>query len=271
MNILLTNDDGIDCEGLTKFAAALREQGRRRILVIAPESNRSGVSQSISLGGPLRLLRRGEDTWSCSGTPADCVMAGTLGGLPVMPDLVLSGINAGPNLGTDLIYSGTAAAARQAALHGIPGIALSLAGMPPEPLLWDGAVSFAVERLDEFAGLWRKDTFLNINIPNIPGAPLGILTTFPAVRRYNDSLVFFTAPDGGDYCFVKGGAIITEPEPGSDFDAVSRNYASLSPVFIHPVVRRDHDTSGHGFAVFRTGGEFPAQGFPAEGSVKAVR
>jgi 5'-nucleotidase len=188
-----------------------------------------------------------------------------------MPDLVLSGINAGPNLGTDLIYSGTAAAARQAALHDIPSIALSLTGMPPEALLWDGAVAFAVEKLEELAGFWRKDTFLNINIPNISGRPLGMLTTFPAVRRYNDSLVFFTAPDGSDYCFVKGGAIMTEPEPGSDFDAVSRNYASLSPVFIHPVVRRDHGASGQGFAVFRTGGELPAQSLSAEDSVKAVR
>jgi 5'-nucleotidase len=166
-------------------------------------------------------------------------MAGTLGGVPVTPDLILSGINAGPNLGTDLVYSGTAAAARQSALHGIPGIALSLAGMPPEVLLWDSAVSFAVEKLDELAGLWAEDTFLNVNIPNIPGRPLGMLTTCPAVRRYNDTLAFFTAPDGSGYCFVKGGAIITEPEPGSDCDAVSREYVSLSPVFIHPVVRRD--------------------------------
>jgi 5'-nucleotidase len=198
-------------------------------------------------------------------------MAGTLGGLPVKPDLVLSGINAGPNLGTDLIYSGTAAAARQAALHGIPGIALSLAGMPPEPLLWDSAVSFAVEKLEELAGLWREDTFLNVNLPNISGSPLGMLITFPAVRRYNDSLIFFTAPDGSDYCFVKGGVIITEPEPGSDFDAVSRNYASLSPVFIHPVVRRDHCAPGHGFTVFRAGGKSLVQSLSAEGSVKAVK
>jgi 5'-nucleotidase len=188
-----------------------------------------------------------------------------------MPDLILSGINAGPNLGTDLIYSGTAAAARQAALHGIPGIALSLAGMPPEVLLWDSAVSFAVEKLEEFAGLWREDTFLNINIPNIPGGPLGIRTTFPAVRRYNDTLAFFTAPDGSDYCFVKGGAIITEPDPGSDFDAVSGKYASLSPVFIHPVVRRDHYASGQGFAVFCAGEKPPVQSLSAENSVKAVR
>jgi 5'-nucleotidase len=238
MNIVLTNDDGINCEGLVKFAEALRRGTRHRILVIAPDANRSGVSHSISLGSPLRVVSQGEDTWVCSGTPADCAVVAILGGLRVKPDLVVSGINAGPNLGTDIVYSGTAAAARQAALHGIPAIAFSLAGLI-RPLYWDMAVAFAAEQLDALAGLWAEDTFLNVNIPNIPGPPGEAVRTFPSVRRYNDGLAVFTAPNTDSYYFVKPGEIDTEPEPGSDWDAVSRNRVSLSPVFIHPVVRRD--------------------------------
>ncbi|MDR2110885.1 MAG: 5'/3'-nucleotidase SurE [Spirochaetaceae bacterium] len=237
MNILLTNDDGINCEGLIKFAEALR-RGRSRILVVVPDSNRSGVSHSLSLSGPVRLVRHGEDTWLCSGTPADCVLAASLGGLPVKPDLVLSGINAGPNIGTDIIYSGTAAAARQAALQGIPAIAFSLAGMA-EPLYWDPAVAFAVEKLDKLIGYWAEDVFLNVNLPNIPDIPGDMIITFPSRRHYFDDIVIFTAPNGHNYNFIKGGPIVTEPEAGSDWDAVSRNHVSVSPVFVHPVVRGD--------------------------------
>jgi 5'-nucleotidase len=238
MNIVLTNDDGISCEGLVKLAGALRGETSHRVFVIAPDANRSGVSHAISLGGPLRVVSQGEDTWVCSGTPADCVIVATLGGLSVKPDLVISGINAGPNLGTDIVYSGTAAAARQAALHGIPAIALSLAGLT-RPLYWDMAVAFAVEQLDTLRDLWVEDAFLNVNIPNVPAAPGEMVHTFPALRRYNDELVVFAAPSRDSYYFVKPGDIDTESEPGSDWDAVFRNRVSLSPIFIHPVVRRD--------------------------------
>ena len=237
MNILLTNDDGIDGEGLVSFAASLRNQGEHRIYVLAPDTNRSGVSQAISfLAGPLRLSERGEHAWACSGTPADCVMLAVLGALPVTPDLVVSGINAGANIGTDILYSGTAAAARQAALYGIPAVALSLVGKPP--FYWKETVDFAVERLMWLAGLWRADTFINVNIPDVPKVA-GIATTFPSLRRYEDNLELFEAQDGRKYGLVNFGDIITKPEAGSDGDAVARNLVSVSPVFIHPVVRRD--------------------------------
>lgn len=238
MKILLTNDDGIDCEGLVALAAALQRRGGHEIYVLAPDGERSGVSHSITLRGPIRIVKRSERSWSCSGTPADCAIVAALGGLPMKPDLVLSGINAGPNVGTDLVYSGTAAAARQASLHGIPSIALSLAATGGV-FEWATAAAWAAENLELLAAMWVADIFVNVNIPNSTDGPKGVLRTFPSRRVYNDGLAVYRAPDGNEYCFIDGGGIVTEPETGSDWDAILRGYASVSPVFIHPVVRRD--------------------------------
>jgi 5'-nucleotidase len=161
-----------------------------------------------------------------------------LGGLSVKLDLVLSGINAGPNIGTDLIYSGTAAAARQAALSGTPGIAFSLNGVPGT-FQWKRAIEYAVAALPELEALWTWDVFINVNIPNTAEGPMGSRITFPSVRWYNDSLTVETDKDGHLSCRIKAGNYHTEPEPGSDWDAVLQNYVSISPVFLHPVVRRD--------------------------------
>jgi 5'-nucleotidase len=163
-------------------------------------------------------------------------MLAILGALPVKPDLVVSGINAGANIGTDIIYSGTVAAARQAALYQLPAVALSLVGNPP--FYWEEAVAFSVEHLDALVALWDRDMVINVNIPNTPRA-LGTVTTFPSLRQYQDKLSIVNAPNGRNYCFVNFGHIKTAPEPGSDWDAVSRNMVSISPVFIYPVVRRD--------------------------------
>jgi 5'-nucleotidase len=149
---------------------------------------------------------------------------------------VVSGINKGANMGTDIIYSGTAAAARQGALAHLPSVALSLAG--EGVFYWEPAVSFVAEHLDAWLALWKADTFINVNLPNTPGAPLGIRTTFPSRRTYQDRVSVFDAPDGKKYGFIQSGPVLTEAETGSDADAVSQNYASLSPIFLHPVVSR---------------------------------
>ncbi|MDR0878368.1 MAG: 5'/3'-nucleotidase SurE [Treponema sp.] len=238
MTILMTNDDGINSPGLLPLAHALRKAGHR-VFVLAPEDNRSGVSHCISfLNGPVRLTNNGEDTWSCPGNPVDCVVLALLGGLPEMggvPDLVLSGINQGANIGTDIVYSGTAAAARQGSLIGIPSVALSL--IENQEYYWDMAVSFSVKRLEELKALWRPGTFVNVNIPNTPDGPLGLASAFPALRDYQDTLSLYEAHDGRRYCFVKPGEVTTRPEAGSDWDVVSRNMASVSAIYIHPVTR----------------------------------
>jgi 5'-nucleotidase len=242
MNILLTNDDGIDSPGLQLLAAALRKDGAHRVLIVAPDTDRSGYSHSIRfLWDPIRLSEREADSWACSGSPADCVIMAQLGALPVQPDMVISGINQGANLGTALIYSGTAAAARQAGLVNTPAIALSLAGR--KDFHWDMAVSWVIEHLGELRNLWIADTFINVNIPNCPEGPAGMVETFPARVTFHDSLVAHKAYGGNTFFFVEHGGAAPHIEAGSDWEAVSKNLAAVSRIFVHPV--SDSGNGGH--------------------------
>jgi len=235
MNILLTNDDGINGDGLIYLARSLRK--KHNVYILAPDTNRSGVSHAISfLAGPLEFTEHTEKTYSCSGTPADCVMLALLGFFPVKFDMIVSGINEGANMGTDLIYSGTAAAARQAAIYNIPAVALSLSAR--KDFFWEEAAAFALDNIEKLFNLWKKDTFINVNIPNIPDIKETAIT-FPSLRRYGDTLEIIKTEDGKQYCLVNFGDIITKAEKGSDEDTVNRNIVSISPVFIHPVVRKD--------------------------------
>ncbi|MDR2177165.1 MAG: 5'/3'-nucleotidase SurE [Treponema sp.] len=236
MNILLTNDDGLESPGILLLASVLRKSGHRAV-VLAPDRDRSGVSHSISfLGGPLVLKPRGEDTWSCSGLPVDCVVTAMLGGIPYKPDLILSGINRGANLGTDLLYSGTAAAARQGSLFDVPSIALSLADDGRDPVFyWDMAVSFSLSHLDELAARWKTGTFINVNIPNNPRGPGGLAPAFPSRRLYHDNLEMMEAPGGDRYCFYSAGEVTGTPQAGSDRDIVSQNLAAVSFIWTQPV------------------------------------
>jgi 5'-nucleotidase len=243
MNILLTNDDGINEEGFLDFAGALRDRGWR-VYVIAPDANRSGVSNALTVTARrMELKPFAEDAWTCPGTPADCARLGILGALPEKIDMLVSGINKGPNIGTDIIYSGTAAAARQGALCGVPSVACSLAGILP-PFHWKGAFSFMASRLEEFASLWKHDIFLNVNMPNILEGVREYRITYPSLRRYNDGVSFVREPDGTVVCTtvdssVGDVSVITEDAEGTDQRALLDGYASVSPVFLHPVVRRD--------------------------------
>jgi 5'-nucleotidase len=238
MRILLTNDDGISSAGLQLLAEGLKALGHR-VFVLAPDADRSGISHAVSfISGPCRMSKVGEDAWSCSGTPVDCVSLALMGVFPefcsASPDLVISGINRGPNLGTDIVYSGTAAAARQASLLGIPAIALSL--VEGEAWRWEAAVSFSIGRLEEIKGFWKANTFVNVNIPNSDEPPLGLVSAFPARRRYVDGIDLYTSPSGELYSFTQGGKTLSNDEEGSDCNAISGNYASMSAIFVQPLV-----------------------------------
>jgi 5'-nucleotidase len=241
MRILLTNDDGIDSPGILLLADKLRRAGHRAV-VIAPESDQSGVSHAISFFmRPCKLTEVAEDTWSCEGHPVDCVVIGLLGGLPEVfampdspPDMVVSGINRGANLGSDVVYSGTAAAARQGALFHIPSAALSL--IEGDEWHWDTAAGFAVERLDEIKALWKPDSFVNVNMPNRREKPRALVHAFPSFRYYNDSIEVYHAPDGYRYCFARTGKIASRPERGSDDAVTAEGDASVSEICIHPVL-----------------------------------
>ena len=238
MKLLLTNDDGVNSEGIQKLAALLRSSGKYKVSIIAPEFNRSGVSQAITIfNSQVKLVKINEDTWSCSGTPADCVIAAIRGRFCEKPDLILSGINQGANLGTDLIFSGTAAGARQASLYDIPGIALSLAGR--RSFYWDMAVSWIGEHLEELLSYWRKNTFVNVNIPNREEGPLGIIPAWPGLKHYKDSLLEEQTEGGALICTLKGEGESVILEAGSDSDVVSRDYVSVSTLNNLPVVVRE--------------------------------
>jgi len=247
MRILLTNDDGVSSPGIRLLATALREAGHR-VFTVAPDVNRSGSSHSLLfLSGPTKLTEIERDTWSCSGTPADCVIVGLLGGIQEInistsgpeknmekaPDLVLSGINTGANLGTDIIYSGTASAARQGSFLGIPSVALSLVENGRD-WQWQPLISYIVENLLNFTAYWKPETFININFPNIEKKPSALVPVFPSMRYYNDRIETYTAPGGGLYCFAKCGKVKHIPEEGSDWDEVLKNNAALCVVKSQP-------------------------------------
>jgi len=249
MRILLTNDDGIASQGIRLLAKALRGAGHR-VFTVAPDNNRSGCSHSIEfLNTPLKLKDIEQDTWSCSGTPVDCIVTALLGAIPEIcittdgkeinmekaPDLILSGINSGANLGTDIIYSGTAAAARQGSLFGIPSVALSLVDSDL-PWQWDMVISYIMETLETLKGYWKEGVFVNVNFPNIEKKPTLLVPSFPSMRYYNDRIITFVSPEGSKYCFAKSGKVENKPEAGSDWAEVMKGNAAYSLVKTQPAI-----------------------------------
>jgi len=252
MRILLTNDDGITSQGIRLLAKALRGAGHK-VFTVAPDSNQSGCSHSLKfLSRPLKLKDIEEDTWSCSGTPVDCIIVALLGGIPEIciyteetangvpvlnmekaPDLILSGINAGANLGTDIVYSGTAAAARQGSFFGIPSAALSLVDSDL-PWQWETVISYIIEKLETLKGYWKAGSFVNVNFPNIEKKPALLVPSFPSMRYYNDRIITFVSPQGGRYCFAKCEKIDNIPEDGSDWAEVLKGNAAYSLVISQP-------------------------------------
>lgn len=235
MNILASNDDGYQCEGIIRLVSALRAEGHR-VLMVSPDRERSGASHSMSLAaGYIDIKEIAADTWICGGTPVDCIIAVLSGGIKFRADAVVSGINAGCNLGTDIIFSGTAAAAREGALQGIPSIAFSLAGSPE--YFWDAAALWSALHFDKLIKFWNEEIFINVNIPNIKKLPDEPLITFPSRRHYIDDIDIKRLETGWNRINFNNMRPETAHESGSDHDAVSQNAVSVSLVYIHPVVK----------------------------------
>jgi len=231
MRLLLTNDDGIRSDGIKALLDELA--GSHEVWVVAPEAEKSGGSHSITLHDALKMRRFRERQFSCRGTPADCVMVALLGLVPGGVDLVISGINHGPNLGTDILYSGTAAGARQGALMGVASVALSV-GAYQAPFDFASAAAFAARNLDNFKTLGTDDHFLNINFPITGASGAETVITFPSRRIYRMELHTYEAPDGDMYCFMGGALPEAHPEEGSDCMVVSQGRISISPIHAHP-------------------------------------
>lgn len=237
MRILLSNDDGIRSSGLEILRRRLEKD--HEVWVAAPEEEQSGKSHSVSLHDPVRFRKLEDRVYACGGTPADCVLFSLLGALPVSFDMVVSGINRGPNLGTDIIFSGTAAAARQGALSGIASVAVSVAPMRP-PWPFEMAADFVARNLELFHSLWTADHFVNINVPFLrKGTPPEVALTHLSRRIYDDTLASMVGPRGETYYILAGDTVHAEDEPGSDWEAVGRGAISVSPVFLHPMNHRE--------------------------------
>jgi len=236
VKILITNDDGINSDGLNALVSALSDH---EVWVVAPDRERSASSQSITIKDPVRIHKLGERIYTCSGTPADCVVFSLNTIIETMPDMILSGINHGTNLGIDLLYSGTAAAARQGALAGIPSIALSQCSNTP-PFYFDRGAAFLAQNLVKLKELWHKDHFININIPNISEGVLEAKITTPSQTRYIDRISSFTAPNEDLLCLLNGERGAGD-EDGHDFGAVDAGFVSISPVYLFPVNHREEE------------------------------
>ncbi|WP_298819988.1 5'/3'-nucleotidase SurE [Chloroflexus sp.] len=234
MYILITNDDGFQSPGLAALRAALSEIGE--VAVVAPDRNWSAAGHYRKLFDPLRAwegtLSDGSPALICDGTPADCVALAVMGLLDRKPDLVVSGINLGANLGTDLLYSGTVAAAMEGLVFGIPGLAVSQ--VRPKDGHWDfRAAQVAVQRLVSVIrerGL-PSEVLLNLNIPVIaPDELRGIKVGRLGRRIYRDELVVRYDPRGRPYYWIDGAEPEDHYEEGTDIAAIGEGYASLTPV-----------------------------------------
>lgn len=234
MNILISNDDGILAHGLGVLVEACRGMGE--VTVVAPDREQSGASHSLTLNRPLRAERHPDGSYQVDGTPTDCVLLalGTL--MKEKPDWVLSGINHGPNMGEDVLYSGTVAAAMEGLSLGIPGLAISFAGgrLARESHLaghrpWLDRLLRSVLEVKDFPA----DTLLNINLPPIPGEQIkGIRVTILGKRVFSESLMETKDPWGRKMHWIGGGQTEWSGRDDSDFRAVQEGYVSVTPLHV---------------------------------------
>ena len=232
MKLLLTNDDGIDGEGLQVLARTLRKE--HDVWVIAPDSNRSAVSNGITISKDLCIKQIDERTFTTSGLPADCVLTGIYSNLiPQNVDMVLSGINRGFNLGTDIVYSGTAAAARQAAIMGFPAVAFSIQSDTAE-YKYQALADFALKNLNTLKSLYTPDVFLNINALSLDNYK-AVQFTNVSVRKYKDTVKVIKTASGEMESSFEGGTAITTGNENSDYNAVRKGNISITRVIAEPV------------------------------------
>jgi 5'-nucleotidase len=230
--ILLSNDDGYASLGIRAMHMALREAGAHVVLV-APEVEQSAASHALSLHNPLRLRRLDDDTFAIDGTPADCVYVALHAGTRVLkrrPDLVVSGINRGLNLGQDAFYSGTVAAAREGALRGVPSLAVSAEAKGDLARVSEAAASLAFALLDASRAGTLSARLFNFNVPTKWTGE--VRATRLGARIYDESVDFRRDPRGREYLWLGGPNVRHDPDPGSDTDAFDQGVASLTPLVL---------------------------------------
>lgn len=226
MLILLSNDDGYFAPGLSALESALSSFGS--VTVVAPERDRSGASNSLTLDRPLSVKTAVNGYYYVNGTPTDCVHLAVTGLLPVLPDIIVSGINHGANMGDDTIYSGTVAAATEGFLLGIPSIAISLAGRNH----FDTAARVAFDLLQRFKGSKISvPVLLNVNVPDIPYESInGYVVSRLGKRHKAEPVIKTTSPRGDSVYWVGAAGAAQDAGPGTDFNAINQNFVSVTPL-----------------------------------------
>ena len=235
MRLLLSNDDGILAHGLACLVKAAEPLGE--VTVVAPDREQSATSHSLTLHHPVRPIQRSERRYQVDGTPTDCVMLAVEALMPERPDFVLSGINHGQNMGEDVLYSGTVAAAMEGLSLGIPSIAISFAGgdLRADVSMLDQQIEPLTNLLSHLTSLpaFPENTLLNINLPPLPGSQIrGIRLTRLGKRVYSDSIKRMEDPWGRPIFWIGGGSIAWTGDADSDFRAVEEGYISVTPLHL---------------------------------------
>jgi len=233
MRVLVSNDDGVEAIGIRVLAQTLREAGLA-VTVVAPDRDRSGASNSLTLDQPIRATRLDADTWRVAGTPTDCVHLALAGMLDIEPDIVISGINNSANLGDDVIYSGTVAAAMEGRFLGLPAIAVSLVVGENEKRHFDTAARAALMVMQRLrTDPLPADTILNLNVPDLPWSQLrGWEVTRLGHRHRAEPCIAQNDPRGRPIWWIGPPGPAQDAGPGTDFHAVRHGCVSITPIHV---------------------------------------
>ncbi|HEY0199085.1 MAG TPA: 5'/3'-nucleotidase SurE [Rhodanobacter sp.] len=232
MRVLVSNDDGVDAPGIRVLAECLGAVGK--VTVVAPDRDRSGASNSLTLDAPLRVARMVNGYYRVAGTPTDCVHLALAGLLEEEPDIVVSGINNSANLGDDVIYSGTVSAAMEGRFLGLPAIAVSLVTQDHKGVNYDSAakaVLLLMQRL--LVDPLPADTILNVNVPDRPWSEIeGFEVTRLGRRHRSEPSIEQTDPRGRPIWWIGPAGEVDDASPGTDFNAVQRGFISVTPIHV---------------------------------------
>lgn len=236
LKILVSNDDGVYADGINILATTLAEIAK--ITVVAPDRNRSGASNSLTLDRPLKVQKITSNTSSVNGTPTDCVHLAVTGLLKELPDMVISGINEGANLGDDVLYSGTVAAAMEGRFLGYPAMAVSLANKKntADTVVETKYYHTAARVVKDLVSLIQehglpKDTILNVNVPAVDYDDIkGFAVTRCGFRHPSEPTIFAKDPRGKDIYWIGPAGPESDAGPDTDFSAIKNNFVSITPI-----------------------------------------